>query len=147
MTLARCAHCHQPLDDSSTSDVSPGSGGVNLQLGLFGEAVPVEEVRASRLGGSRPGLAAGGRWQSVAQSERDAVAIVTAFFHHSQSAPDETFARVDTILAGRAAADLGTVAGAAALFAAHCLDALEYLSPGFGMSMLEHFALEAAAGS
>jgi hypothetical protein len=117
---------------------------VAVQLGLFGEAVPVELVSRSRRHQVTRGLDQGGRFQSAEQSEQDAVAAVTEFFHSADTDPAGAFRRVETLLAGKAAGDLRETAYAAAWFASNCLLALEDAAPGWGVDLLQLFALRAA---
>ena len=136
----RCSSCGQKLRRSDTAGFA-----IAMQLGLFGESVPVEQSLPRR-GPRRPGagLDPGGHFQSRRQSEQDAVAVITDFFHHVEDEPAETFARVFAMLAGKATGDLRETAFAAAWFATNCLHALEDAAPGWGTELLQLFALKAA---
>jgi hypothetical protein len=77
-----CASCGQRLRRTDSTGMA-----VAVQLGLFGEAVPVESVSRSRRGAhATRGLDLGGRFQSQQQSEKDALAVVAEFFHNAEDA-------------------------------------------------------------
>jgi hypothetical protein len=138
-----CASCGQRLRRTDSTGMA-----VAVQLGLFGEAVPVESVSRSRRGShTTRGLDLGGRFQSQQQSEKDALAVVAEFFHNAEADPAGAFRRTEGLLAGKAAADIRETAFCAAWFAANCLHALEDASPGWGAEVLQAFALRVAGGT
>jgi hypothetical protein len=156
MTNVRCPGCRHVQIDPPEDFTCPSCGrrlrrtddnnmAVAVQLGLFGEAVPVELVSRSRRHPVARGLDLGGRFQSQEQSEKDALAVITEFFHNAETDPAGTYRRTEALLAAKAAIDIRETAFAAAWVAANCLQALEDAAPGWGVDLLRAFALNVAA--
>ena len=112
-----------------------------MQLGLFGEVVPLRSVTPKRRAG-RPKqfLDDGGTFQTRKQSNQDAVAAITELYQDEQDSAELARLR----LTGQATADLREAALGAASIAGSCLRALDQMEPGLGANTLRRLALSLA---
>lgn len=90
----------------------------------------------------RPGPAPpdGGRFQSLTQSNKDALAVVSVLFPEDRGYGDP-IAEAHELVTGQSVADLREIATGAAWIAAVALRTLDREVPGLGSELLESFGL------
>lgn len=116
-----------------------------LQLGLFGESVPVTTPRQRRPAAVPPDVpAVGVRSQSTVRNQQDALAAATELFFDEEGYTAAAVARAREFFRGHSTADLQEAALGAAFLLASTLRVLERNSPGAGREMLEGMGLALA---